>query len=98
MKLQTKLTIATALAVACSALLARSPQRIKWQYDAVRENNRLARQESEAADAFAKTNTNPLMMKMVTKHEYKLRVTTNDVELGYRDDGVVVWRTPPEAR
>lgn len=55
--------------------------------------------ECDAAAGFNATNTNPRVVMTVhlpnPRFEYPL--TASDVELGYRSDGIVIWRTPPEA-
>ncbi len=72
---------------------------IRWQYQEVREQQNLYERQKKAAEAFNKTNTNQHVGMMVTipNMHFEHRLTTNDIELGYRSDGSVIWRTPPEA-
>ena len=82
--------------------ITNSPPSIRWQWDDIRENNRLAEAESKAALEFQRTNTwtgpTNYLFYAQTHYHRPLRATTNDVELGFRSDGMVLWRTPPEAK
>lgn len=101
MKLKPIILLGAAIAVACSALLARQEIRTRWQYDDIREHNRIARAREVMREQFYKTNTNPEMgtiREVWTDNVLTIPSATNAIELGYRDDGIVVWRTPPEAR
>ena len=80
------------------------PPTVHWQYDPIREENKLAVKEDVEWEAFRKefvlTNTSPmLIINRFTEHDYHpLTFNPSDRELGYRDDGAVVWRTPPELK
>lgn len=54
-------------------------------------------EQVKRADAFNRTNTNPMLVGYVEWLNFDWRPQKGDIELGYRADGVVVWRPLPEA-
>lgn len=70
---------------------------VRWQFDPVRYNNWLVEQDELFAEKFYKTNTTTAHI-IHSRYHQPIRVTTNDVELGYVSNGAVVWRVPPEAK
>lgn len=71
---------------------------VRWQWDDARKIRREADVKNAWAKEFNRTNTNPSMVAVFTSSYFPIAVTPNEVEYGYRSDGVVVWRVPPEAK
>lgn len=72
---------------------------IRWQYQEVREAREKWIKQTLEAGAFDKTNSNKglsVIVEFPATH-FSHPLTTNDIELGYRADGIVIWRIPPEA-
>ncbi len=72
---------------------------VKWQMDDIRQNNKKVDEESILILEFNKTNTNQRLTANKTKFHIPIRITKeNNIELGYRSDGAVVWRIFPETQ
>lgn len=72
---------------------------VRWQYQEVRDQWRSYSNQLKSAESFYKTNTDNRIGVFVTRPTmyFDHKLTTNDIELGYRSDGTVIWRVPPEA-
>lgn len=70
-----------------------------WQFQEVRDQQEKYQRQCNAAKAFNRTNLNPgiALAVEIPNLYFDHKLTANDIELGYRSDGSVVWRTPPEA-
>lgn len=72
---------------------------VKWQYDKWREEAARVKREEAAADEFNRTNTNPALGGVVVHNFiYQWTPEKGSIELGYRSDGVVIWRELPEGK
>lgn len=70
---------------------------IVWEYDDARRDWERVAKLNMAAEAFNKTNTNPSQFANLQTSRYYVDFQKVRREFGYRDDGIVVWRVPPEA-
>lgn len=70
------------------------PLTVQWQYDDIRAKLKKYEEQKARAAEFNKTNTIFFMANDALT--FQCNVTTNDIETGYRSDGVVVWRHFPE--
>lgn len=70
---------------------------VKWQCDETRAALKKHSEQVKVAEEFNRTNTDPRMVWYVEGLWLDWRPRKGDIELGYRSDGVVVWRPLPEA-
>ncbi len=69
----------------------------KWQYDDVRTRLKNYEDQSKRAEEFYRTNTDRRFGFAVDVPIIQWTPRKGDIELGYRSDGIVVWRDLPEA-
>ncbi len=70
----------------------------KWQYDNLRARIQKYEAQTKRAEEFNRTNTNRSVWMAVDALLFEWRPQKGDIELGYRSDGVVVWRDLPEGK
>lgn len=70
------------------------PTTVRWAYDEWRTNNAAAIAEENFYEQFKLTNKDPQMGVMI--RHFKIPIPTEGIEQGFRSDGVMVWRYPPE--
>lgn len=73
---------------------------VVWQCDPIRREIWAHAQEEVLFEQFKKTNTSTMLSFVFTHFvsSNDWHVTKGDKELGYRSDGVVVWRELPEGK
>jgi len=81
-----------------SALQQSHPAKTTWAFDDMRAKIERHKEQEAFADAFSKTNTDPQRVAMVEVLNFDWRPQKGQIELGYRSDGTVVWRTLPEGK
>jgi hypothetical protein len=65
----------------------------KWAFDGTRAQDAKIKKDSAGADPRLGADYDHTLN---FARAFLQNLSTNDVELGYRSDGLVVWRTPPE--
>lgn len=71
---------------------------VEWQFDWIRKRKAELQAQRKAADEFNRTNTNPAVGMFVEWDNIQWKPDKGSKELGYRSDGVVVWRDLPEGK
>lgn len=71
---------------------------VRWELDGIRRENALAAQEAREAEEFFRTNTDGSVGYIRQHHENLTALARVDIEFGFRSDGIVVWRVPPERK
>lgn len=98
LKLFTTIGITAIAATLVGGALGTS-NKVVWQYDKYREEAARVKAQEAFADEFSRTNTNPALGGVVVHNfVYQWQPKYGDIELGWRDDGVVVWREVPEGK
>lgn len=71
---------------------------VSWEYEGYRHEIDRYKKELKFAEEFNRTNTAPNQVAMVNGLNFDWRPKSGQKEIGYRSDGIVVWRELPEGK